>query len=93
MRVPLSHELWILGVKLSPDPCVIEALETGYPELVLVRILLRSTRGIPYSVYLVTETGGEVILGGLGDVSTNRLDMELLISLDNGTICPRRVNT
>ena len=28
-------------------------------------------------------TGGEVILGGLGDVSTSRLDMELPISLDD----------
>ena len=41
MRVPLSPELWILGGKLSPDPNVIEAPETGYPQLVLVWILLR----------------------------------------------------
>ena len=86
--VPLSPELWILGVKLSPDPSVIEAPETGYPELVLVRIWLRLTRGLPYSVRLVTETGGEVKLGGLDDVSTSRLDMELLISLDNGGKLP-----
>ena len=31
---------------------------------------------------LVTETGGEVTLGGLGDAATSRLDMELPISLD-----------
>ena len=42
MCVLLSHELWTLGGKLSPDPGVIEAPETGYPELVLVQILLRS---------------------------------------------------
>ena len=35
--------IWILGGKVSPDPNVIEAPETGYPELVLVRILLRLT--------------------------------------------------
>ena len=29
----LSPELWILGVKLSPDPGVTEVQETGYPEL------------------------------------------------------------
>ena len=33
---------------------------------------------------LVTETGGEVTLGGLGNVSTSRLDMEVPISLDDG---------
>ena len=33
-------ELWILGGKLSPNPRVMEAPETGYPELVLVQILL-----------------------------------------------------
>ena len=88
MRVPLSPELWILGGKLSPDPSVIEAPETGYPELVLVQILLRLTRGLPYSVCLATETGGEVILGGLGDVSTSLLDMELPISLDDAGKVP-----
>ena len=89
MRVPLSPELWILGGKLSTDPSVIEAPETGYPELVLVQILLRLTRGLPYSVCLVTETGGEVILGViLGDVSTSLLDMELPISLDDAGKVP-----
>ena len=29
----LSPELWILGVKLSPDPGVTEVQQTGYPEL------------------------------------------------------------
>ena len=33
-------ELWILGGKLSPNPRVMEAPETGYPELALVQILL-----------------------------------------------------
>ena len=36
----ISPELWILGGKLSPDPRITEALEAGYPELVLVQILL-----------------------------------------------------
>ena len=89
MRVPLSPELLILGGKLSPDPNVIGAPENGYPELVLVRIWLRSTGGLPCSVCLVTETGGEIILGGLGDVSTSRLDMELPISLDDGGKLPQ----
>ena len=80
MRVP---ELWILGGKLSPDPNAIEAPETGYPELVLVQISLRLTRGLPCSVCLVTETGSEVTLASLGNVSTSRLDMELPISLDD----------
>ena len=31
---------------------------------------------------------GEVTLGGLGDVSTSRLDMELPISLDDGGKLP-----
>ena len=35
-------EPWTLGRKFSPDSGVIEAPETGYPELVLVQILLRS---------------------------------------------------
>ena len=43
MRVLLSHEPWILGGKLSPHPSVSEVPETGYPQLVLVRILLRLT--------------------------------------------------
>ena len=33
-------ELWILGGKLSPNPRVMEAPETRYPELALVQILL-----------------------------------------------------
>ena len=36
----ISPELWILGGKLSLNPRVMEAPETGYPELVLVQILL-----------------------------------------------------
>ena len=40
VHVPYLPELWILGGKLSPDPRVMEAPETGYPELVLVQILL-----------------------------------------------------
>ena len=84
MRVPLSPKLWILGGKLSPDPNLIEAPETGYPELVLVQISFRLTWGLPCSVCLVTETGGEVTHGRLGDVSSSRLDMELPISLDDG---------
>ena len=81
-------ELWILGGKLSPKPRVMEAPETGYPELVLVQILLHLIRGLPHSVCLVPETGGEVTLGGLGDVLTSRLDMELPISLDDGGKLP-----
>ena len=80
----ISPELWILGGKLSPDPRVMEAPETGYPELVLVQILLHLICGLPYSVCLVTETGGEVTLGGVDDLSTSHYDMELLIFLDDG---------
>ena len=36
----ISPELWILGGKLSPNPRVMKAPETRYPELVLVQILL-----------------------------------------------------
>ena len=36
----ISPELWILGRKLSPDPSVMEAPETIYPERVLLQILL-----------------------------------------------------
>ena len=37
---------------------------------------------------IITETGGQVILGGLCDVSTSRLDTELSISLDDGGKLP-----
>ena len=55
----LSQEPWILGGKLSPDPSLTEAPETGYLELVLVRILLRGK----YSelVYLVFKGKTKVL--------------------------------
>ena len=56
----IISELWILGGKLSPDPSVTEAPETGYSELVLFRILLCLTSGLPCSVYEVTEPGGVI---------------------------------
>ena len=37
--VLLSPEPWILIGKLSPDPSITKAPETGYPELVLDQIL------------------------------------------------------
>ena len=40
MLLLVSPEPWILGGKLSPDPGVTEAPETGYPELLLDQILL-----------------------------------------------------
>ena len=40
------------------------------------------------SVCVITGTGGEVILGGLCDVSTSHLDTELPISLDGGGKLP-----
>ena len=76
MRVLLFPELWILGGKLSPDPSVTEAPETGYSELVLVWILLCLTLGLPCSVYVVTKTGGLITLDGLDDVSADCLDTE-----------------
>ena len=42
-RMLLSPEPWIFQGKLSPDPDLTEVPETGYPELVLVQILLRLT--------------------------------------------------
>ena len=77
-----------MGGKLSPNPRVMGAPETGYPELVLVQILLHLILGLPYSICLVTETGGKVTLGAQGDVSNSRLDMELPISLDDGGKLP-----
>ena len=41
-HVQLSPKPWTLGGKLSPDSGITEAPETGYPELVLVTISLRS---------------------------------------------------
>ena len=73
MRVLLSPELWILGGKLSLDPSVTEAPETGYSELILVRF----TQGLPCSVSVVTETGGVITLDGLDDESASRLDTGL----------------
>ena len=43
----LFSEPLILGGKLSPDPFVIDAQETGYPNLNLVLISLCSTCGLP----------------------------------------------
>ena len=74
---------WILGGKLSPDPSVTEAPETRYSELVLVRILLHLTRGLPCSEYVVTETGGVITLDSLNDVLANRLDTGLPKSTDS----------
>ena len=87
MQVLLSPELWLLGGKISPDPSVTEAPETGYSELVLVWILLLLTLGLPYSVYVVTKTGGVVTLDVLDDKSANRLDTELPKSPDDGGTC------
>ena len=81
----LSPELWILGGKLSLDPSV---TETGYPELITVRISLSLTRGLPCSVSVVTETGGVITLDGLDEESANRLDTELPKSLDDGGKLP-----
>ena len=40
MHMLLSLKPWIMGGKLSPDPGITEAPETGYPELDLVQISL-----------------------------------------------------
>ena len=71
------------GGKLYPDPRVTRAQETGYPELVLVQNL-RLTRGLPCSVCAITETGGEVTLDDLNDISTSRPDTGLPISYYDG---------
>ena len=83
----LSPELCILRGKLSFDPSVTEAQETGYSELVLVWILLLLTLGQPYSVYVVTKAGGIITLDVLDDVSADRLDTELPKSPDDGGTC------
>ena len=82
--VLLSPEPWIMGGKLSPNPSITKAPETGYPELVLIKILLSLTGGLPCSVCVITETGAKVTLDSLNGVSTSRLDTELPISPYDG---------
>ena len=63
-----------MGGKLSPDPGVTEAPETGYPELV--------------QIYVITETGGVIKLDNHGGVLTSRRYIELPISPDDGGKLP-----